>query len=147
MGSPVVITDQDVLTLLDEDDEIATDVAAAFQSLGSAVPQAMAIAWANDLAQYQAWAASTRAAMSGGFFGGAWFGVPDAYNVAANWGATLKRHASDAANLGAKLPSLPDTPAPSTPATVSTPALGAVFGAEFALALAAIAVVVIVRKL
>jgi len=144
---PLLITDQDVLTVINEDDEIASDTDAAFQSLGASVPAAMAIAWANDLAAYKAWSIPARSKLEGGFFAGQWFGMPDAYGVAVYWAQRLKRHAADAASLGAKLPELPDTPDPSTPVTV-TPVIGtAIIGAELAVIAVAVAAILVLRKL
>ena len=148
--SALVITDQDVITVLDQDDQIASATSAAFAALGSAVPSATAAAWASTLAQYQAFATPTRAAVSGGFFAGAWWGVPDMYGNAVNWGKTLTNYANTAKGLGAQLPALPTTPAPSTPVggpdlsganPVSSLATKALIG------LGLVAAIVIARKL
>jgi hypothetical protein len=113
--APLLVTDQDVLTAIASDDSIASDVDAMFKSLATPAPAATLQAWQTDLAAYQAWAADARTKASGGFFFGAWFGVPDLYNAALAWGARLKAHAADASALGAATPTMPELPPPSTP--------------------------------
>jgi hypothetical protein len=142
---PLVITDQDVLTVIATDDEIATDVDAAFTNAIDKLSTAALVAWQADLAAYRAWAVPAKASLEGGFFFGQWSGVPDAYNQALNWGSRLRNHAKDAAAAGADVPNLPDLPAPATPTAVTGAGIGT--DTKLLIALVAIAVIVVARKL
>lgn len=74
---PLIVTDADVLAQVHTDDGAANAIDGAITSLGAKVPPAMLANWQAYLAGYRAWSKETTDQVSGGFFGGAWFGVPE----------------------------------------------------------------------
>lgn len=84
-----IVTDADVLAQIAIDDGLAQSVDQQFTSLAAKVPAAMLAAWKARLASYQAWAAMSRDALSGGFLFGAWFGVPEMGDQALAWQVEL----------------------------------------------------------
>ena len=130
--TPTLITDQDALTLIALDDTIAAQVEGAWSSLANP-PAGPFAAWRADLATYTAWATDAKAQLEGGFFFGAWFGVPDLYNQAAAWAVRLETHGADATAAGAQVGGFPVTPAPRGP-TVNDFPWAALFTAVTAVA-------------
>jgi hypothetical protein len=142
MDDTILITDQDVLSAIATDDEIATDLDASFSAAVDHVTSAALMAWQADLKSYRAWAVDAKAKAEGGFFLGQWVGVPDAYHTAINWGTRLKHHAADLP-AGTTPPNLPDLPSPSSPTNL-TPSLGT--DTKLLIALVAVAVIIVARK-
>lgn len=90
------ITDQDVLAALANDDALANAIDSSYSALGSAVPPDTLHSWKSALTEYQTFAKQSRSSASGGFFGGAWFGVPDMYQSALSWKQRLQTFQNDA---------------------------------------------------
>ncbi len=82
---PLIVTDADVLAQIASDDSLAASIDAQFGKLAN-VPAATLAAWKARLAGYTTWAAAAKDSLSGGFLGGAWFGVPELGNQAIAWG-------------------------------------------------------------
>lgn len=79
---PLIVTDQDVLAQVAKDDGAAKSIDDELAALGDRVPAATRAAWTARYAAYGAWRAIATRDLGGGFFGGAWFGVPTYGNQA-----------------------------------------------------------------
>jgi hypothetical protein len=155
---PVIVTDDDVLAQIALNDGQAAAVDASLKSLGAKVPAYVSANWASWYKGYQAWATTAKARLSGGFFFGAWFGVPELGDQAAakatdlnGWQATVNEIAN---NQTIVLPT-PATAEQAAAANATIPGLndgglgGAVSAGATGIALgllAALFVVVLVKK-
>jgi hypothetical protein len=126
---PLIVTDAEVLAQIDADDAQAKGIAARIAQMDAAGISGATTAgdwtaikanWATWLARYLAWSVPARADLSGGFFAGAWTGVPQYGNTAVafmqdlnGWQALIDKVAQ-----GVVPPSL--SPTPTTPDQVAT---------------------------
>jgi hypothetical protein len=163
---PLIVTDSEVLAQIDADDAQAKGIAARVATLDAAIATNAGAAggtsaaqwgaikqnWATWLAKYLAWSVPARADLSGGFFAGAWTGVPQYGNTAVAFMADLNGWQAilDKVSLGAAPTQL--SPTPTTPdqaatanATVPIPTLGDSSMALIGLALG-VAVLFLLRR-
>jgi hypothetical protein len=140
------VTDQDVITQLNLDDSLAVALQAAVAKLPSTASFPFA-PFATTVSQYQSWGTACRQRVSGGFFFGEWFGVPDDYLQAVDWGYTLADYAPQITSAGGVAPPIPKMPPrPTPPATGSGSPLSMDSSTKLVVAVVAITILVIALK-
>lgn len=132
---PIFATDDDVLQQIALDDAAAAEIQAQMTTLGAAVPPVTAAAWASDVLNYRTWAGGAKTRLSGGFFGGEWFGVVADGNAAIAWRDRLAAYQAILQDVAAgKTPGVLVPPPSSISQVSDTNTAGIVQGATGAVA-------------
>jgi hypothetical protein len=123
---PLIVTDTDVLAQIAKTDAQASSIDAQMNAQTAKLAPGTLAAWQAFLTGYRAWSKTATAALSGGFLGGAWFGVPELGDQAAAYEATLNAwQAQLNAASGQQIAPVATTPDQAANANASVPGINA----------------------
>jgi hypothetical protein len=131
---PAIVTDDDILAELARTDALAASIDAQMSEMSAAgklAPGTLA-AWQAFVSGYRGWSTFTAQRVSGGFWSGAWFGVPELGNQAAAYEATMNAwQAQINSAAGVQVAPVGTTPNQAADANLSVPGLNAPGGGGF----------------